>query len=151
MFSFLGLWGLFLAALTGYVYFMRIFSWELLFRWGFVSLVIILLLSIDLMGSTPLFKSGLHEDRLLKVTLNKDLCRGAGFCEQVCPKNCFEMDQDRKKTNIHRTDDCIQCGACIVQCPFDALHFQSPDGKIISPETIRTFKLNLMGTRLIKR
>ncbi|MFQ6000166.1 MAG: 4Fe-4S binding protein, partial [Anaerolineae bacterium] len=49
-----------------------------------------------------------------------------------------------------RSDRCVQCGACIVQCPFDALYFKSPKGEIILPETIRKFKLNLIGKRLVK-
>jgi ferredoxin len=42
------------------------------------------------------------------------------------------------------------CGACIVQCPFDALCFESPSGGIVPPETVRRFKLNLLGTRVAR-
>ena len=35
-------------------------------------------------------------------------------------------------------------------CPFDTLYFRSPKGEVILPETIRKFKLNLMGKRLVK-
>jgi ferredoxin len=41
----------------------------------------------------------------------------------------------------------VQCGACIVQCPFDALSFAAPDGTHVAPEVIREFKLNLLGSR----
>jgi len=107
-------------------------------------------LSLDMAGSTPVYKSGLHEDRLLKVVLDEEKCRVAGFCEQVCPRNCFEVDKQRHVTTRPRADLCVQCGACIVQCPFDALHFESPGGEVILPETIRKFKLNLMGKRLME-
>ena len=117
--------------------------------WGIASLAILLLISIDLMGSTPVYKSGLHEDRYLKVVLNKDKCKGVASCEAVCPKNCFDVEKGRSAT-IPRLDDCVQCGACIVQCPFDALYFESPNGEILSPESIREYKLNLMGKRLIQ-
>lgn len=102
------------------------------------------------MGSTPIYKSGLHEDRFLKITLDEDKCKGAAFCEQVCPKNCFDVDKKQHMASIPRIDECVQCGACIVQCPFDALYFESPDGEMILPETIRTYKLNLMGKRLVQ-
>jgi ferredoxin len=46
------------------------------------------------------------------------------------------------------TARCVQCGACIVQCPFDALCFIGPKGETLSPETIRKFKLNMMGHRM---
>ena len=49
-----------------------------------------------------------------------------------------------------RSDLCIFCGACVVQCPFDALYFESINGEIIQPAIIRKFKLNLMGKRLSK-
>lgn len=52
----------------------------------------------------------------------------------------------RKCASI-RAEQCVQCGACIVQCPFDALYFQSPDGDVITPDTVRQFKLNLLGSR----
>jgi ferredoxin len=41
----------------------------------------------------------------------------------------------------------VQCGACIVQCPFDALYFASPNGDVVAPDTVRRFKLNLLGNR----
>lgn len=45
-------------------------------------------------------------------------------------------------------DRCERCGACIVQCPTDALAFVTPAGKRIPPEEIRRYKLNLMGRRM---
>ena len=102
------------------------------------------------MGSTPVYKSGLLEDRLLKVVLDEERCRGAGFCEQVCPRNCYEVDNSRHKATMPRAERYVQCGACIIQCPFDALCFKSPQGGVISPENVRTFKLNMMGKRIVK-
>jgi len=119
-------------------------------RWGLISLAVVLILSFDLMGSTPLYKSGLHEDRLLKVVLNEDKCRGVGYCEDICPRVCYEVDRDQHLAAMPGAERCVQCGACIVQCPCDALHFRSPGGEVILPETIRMFKLNLMGKRLVK-
>jgi len=137
----------FIFILTFYQLFYSDFSWEFTFRWSFISLIIILILSIDLMGSTPLYKSSLHEDKLLRVILDREKCKGIGFCEQVCPRNCFKIDKSRQITTIPGSAQCIQCGACIIQCPFDALYFKGPKGDIISPDTIRKFKLNLMGKR----
>jgi len=142
--------GIFVFCLILYSVLVGSFSLDFVLRWGFVSLVIVLLISIDLMGSTPVYKSGLHEDRLLKVILDKEKCRGCGICEQVCPRNCYEMDKDRHIALMPRADRCVQCGACIVQCPFDALYFESPRGEIIYPDVIRKFKLNLLGNRLVK-
>ncbi len=142
--------GIFIFGLVLYGVLMGTFSSGFILRWSFVSLVIVLLVSIDLMGSTPVYKSGLHEDRLLKVIIYTKKCRGCGICEQVCPRNCYEMDKKRHIAVMPKKDRCVQCGACIVQCPFDALYFKSPKGKIIHPEVIRKFKLNLLGDRLVK-
>ena len=143
-------WAFVLALLVLITLATKSYNWEFVWRWGFASLVIALLINMDLMGSTPIYKSGLHEDRFLKVTLDESKCRGAGFCEQVCPRNCFIVDKSRHLATIPGAERCVQCGACIVQCPFDALYFKAPSGQILPPETIRKFKLNLMGKRLAK-
>jgi len=59
------LWGVFLIGLATVTFFNGNFSWQIMLHWGILSLVVILILSIDLAGSTPVYKSGLHEDRLL--------------------------------------------------------------------------------------
>lgn len=143
-------WSILMVGLVAYAGLAADFDWGFVFRWGFISFIAVLLLSLDLMGSTPLYKSGLHEDRLLEVFLDLDKCKGAGFCEQVCPKYCFSVDRVRHVASRPRANECVQCGACIVQCPFDALYFKSPKGEIMKPETIRKFKLNLMGQRLVR-
>jgi ferredoxin-like protein FixX len=123
------------------------FTWTLMLQWAGIVLVI---LGLDLMGSTLTYKSGLHEDRQLRITLDEQLCKGAAFCKNVCPVGVFEVDRDRRLAMLPRAHACVQCGTCIVQCPFDALHFQHPDGGVIEPETIRRFKLNLIGKRMVR-
>jgi len=142
------LWGLSLFCLFGFSIMTNALSWEFIFRWGFISFIVILIISLDLMGSTPILKSGLHEDRFLKVVLDERKCKGAGFCEQVCPKNCYEVNKKQHIATIPGAEKCVQCGACIVQCPFDALYFMSPKDERLPPATVRTFKLNLIGKRL---
>jgi ferredoxin len=142
------LWGLSLVCVLGFSIMANLFTWEFIFRWGFMSFVVILIVSMDLTGSTPIYKSGLHEDRFLKVVLDEQKCKGAGFCTQVCPKGCYAVDRNRHIATIPRAEKCVQCGACVVQCPFDALYFVSPKGDVLSPATVRTFKLNLIGKRL---
>jgi ferredoxin len=122
--------------------------WVMMARWGIFTFVVLMLMGIDFLGSTPLYRSGLLEDRLLRVVLDNEKCRGVGYCQEVCPRGCYEVDRERHTAKIARPERCVNCGACIVQCPFDALHFQSPDGGVIPPETIRRFKLNLMGKRV---
>jgi NAD-dependent dihydropyrimidine dehydrogenase PreA subunit len=141
------IWAIFLILLSVYAAMSGELAWPFMLSWGLASAVVLLILGLDLTGSTPVYKSGLHEDRLLGITLNADLCKGAGFCEDVCPKDVFHVDRVRRMASLPRAVQCVQCGACIVQCPFDALYFESPTGDIVTPETVRKFKLNLLGTR----
>jgi NAD-dependent dihydropyrimidine dehydrogenase PreA subunit len=143
------LWFFFMLGLVGYSILAGDLSWGLVFRWGFSSLIVLLILGLDLMGSTPNYKSGLHDDRLLCIELDAERCKGADFCEQVCPTNVFRVDQDQQLAYLARVEQCVQCGACIVQCPFDALSFRSPKGDVVTPDTIRRFKLNLLGKRKV--
>ena len=144
------LWLLFMAGLVGYSIVVDEFSWGLAFRWGLSSLIVLLILGLDLMGSTPTYKSGLHEERLLRIDLSIEQCRGAGSCEEVCPTGVFRVDHERRLAFLAKVERCVQCGACIVQCPFDALRFRSPKGDVVEPETIRRFKLNMLGRRKVR-
>lgn len=141
------IWLLFLAGMWGLAYVrgpLRVYN---LVGWSLASLFLMLLISMDLAGSTPLYKSGLHEDRLLHVDLNAETCKGRAMCWEVCPKNCYVIDAAAHKAAIAKPDECVQCGACIVQCPEDALAFVSPAGHRIPPEAIRMYKLNMVGVR----
>jgi len=143
------LWGIFLFLLIIYEI-LNGFNPMTIYRWGFISLIIVLFLSIDLMGSTPIYKSGLHEERLLEVNIDLKKCDGCGICEIVCPRNCYDINRELHIAEIVRGYKCVKCGACIVQCPCDALYFRDPYGNMIPPETIRRYKLNMMGKRLVE-
>lgn len=123
-------------------------GWGHVLPWAVLTLVVLLVMGVDLLGSTPLYKSSLHQDKLLRVVLEGERCQGVGYCEDVCPRDCYRVDRERRRATMPRSARCVQCGACIVQCPCDALHFESPDGGVIPPHTIRRFKLNLMGKRV---
>jgi ferredoxin len=141
------LWILFLIGLVGYGAWTDQLSWTWALRWGVLSFVVLLILCVDLTGGTPVQKSGLHEDRLFGIALDARLCQGVGSCQQVCPMDVFEVDTEQRCATLPGAARCVQCGACIVQCPLDALSFHSPGGDVVGPETIRKFKLNLLGQR----
>ncbi|MCE7733398.1 MAG: copper oxidase [Candidatus Heimdallarchaeota archaeon] len=112
-----------------------------------LSIIMILIIITDLKGLTPTYKSDLHEDRLFTIKIHQDLCTGIGDCEMVCPRNCFEFVDEMEYVTIPRVNDCVQCGACIVQCPEDALYFENSKKEIIEANIIRKYKLNLLGKR----
>jgi len=143
-------WGILLFCLLSYSILFARFNWSFFLGWGFLSLVVVLLLSIDLKGSTPVHKSSLHEERLFRIILDKKICQGTGSCENVCPRNCFKVDKEKKKATMPGASCCIVCGACIIQCPNDALKLRSAKGEEIFPESIRKLKLTLMGKRRVR-
>ena len=144
----LALWAAAVAALVAYGLLVADWGWMTILGWALVSLAAALLISLDLAGSTPVYKSSLHEDRLLSVALDVDKCQGRAICREVCPKNRFQIDSQAHKASIISENECVQCGACIVQCPEDALAFVDRRGRRIPPEEIRKYKLNLMGERV---
>ncbi|MBN1825350.1 MAG: ferredoxin family protein [Candidatus Eisenbacteria bacterium] len=48
-------------------------------------------------------------------------CEGCRFtqCVTVCPVDCFHMDEKRVYID---PEECIDCGACIPECPVEAIY-----------------------------
>ena len=143
------LWAVTVAGVASWLLLTDSFGWPLMLRWAVASFVVTLVLSLDVTGSTPVYKSGLHKDRQLQIVLDPEKCEGVGACVKVCPTNVFELDQQRRLAATTHADACVQCGACIVQCPCDALSFRSPTGEVVTPNVVRRFKLNMLGNRLV--
>ncbi len=108
------------------------------------------LLTFDYPGSTPLEGSAHFEGQDWKITLDLERCAGVYSCWEVCPEACFEKLEDRKQVALAHDERCVRCGACIVQCPQDALFFETDDGSRVEPAVLRQFKLNLLGRRAVR-
>jgi ferredoxin len=141
------LWVLCLVGLLAYGAVTQVGFGAWFWRWTLLSLAVSALVTVDLSGSTPTYKSSHQADRHLRVTLDRTRCMAAGTCEQVCPRSCFRVDREARRAEMPGAARCVQCGACIVQCPCDALSFAHPNGGIITPQIVRRFKLNMLGTR----
>jgi len=112
------------------------------------------ILTYDYSGSTPIEGGSHFEERRWSITLDRERCKGVYSCWEVCPKACFDKSAsgsaaNGRKVDLARSEHCISCGACIVQCPEDALHFEDEKRQRVEPDTIRRFKLNLMGRRAV--
>lgn len=137
------------------------FGWGLLFMLGAAtsthlaavsvsSVAAMALLSIDLAGTTPWYGSYINTfHNEAHIELVADRCTGAAECVQVCPREVLEMNERERKVEIKKPDCCIQCGACIVQCPTDALRFRYDDGRVVEAPIIRSTRMNLLGRRTI--
>ena len=82
----------------------------------------------------------------LKLTLNGD-----AVSVEVEPGTLLvELLRDHLGlTGTHVGCDTSRCGACVVQCPMDALAFEDTEGHRVEPDTIRRYKLNLLGQRSV--
>jgi NAD-dependent dihydropyrimidine dehydrogenase PreA subunit len=126
-----------------------------LFRLSLVAIgagLSMVVLSIDLAGTTPLYPSSINAAvaGVPDITLDSDRCTGAADCVKVCPCAVLRLSGKPPRASIVAGDACIACAACIVQCPQDALFFTYPDGKVVQPATIRRTRLNLLGKRSIE-
>jgi NAD-dependent dihydropyrimidine dehydrogenase PreA subunit len=108
------------------------------------------LLTFDYAGSTPIEGGSQFEERRWRITLDFERCRGVYSCWEVCPEACFAKRSDLRKIELAHDERCIRCGACVVQCPMDALYFEDGEGRRVEPDAVRRFKLNLMGQRAVE-
>jgi len=53
------------------------------------------------------------------LALEIEKCNGCRMCEKVCPHKVFAIEN--KKARIVDRDACMECGACAMNCPEEAL------------------------------
>lgn len=106
------------------------------------------ILSVDIAGTTPWYPGTVNSiANHFHLELVAERCNGSAECIQVCPRNVLLMKSHPRRVQIEHPDDCLLCGACIVQCPEDALRFRFEDGRVTEAATVRTTHLNMLGRR----
>ncbi|EDM81588.1 4Fe-4S ferredoxin, iron-sulfur binding protein [Plesiocystis pacifica SIR-1] len=68
------------------------------------------------------------------VTSNCQRCRFTD-CVAVCPVECFHGDKEMLYID---PDECIDCGACVPECPVEAIY----DETEVPPEQIEWIEIN---------
>lgn len=115
------------------------------------AVVAMSVVSVDLTGTTPWYSSDINRRyNPVRIELVDSRCTGTAECVQVCPRDVLQMNGKRRKVEIRRPGQCIECGACVVQCPEDALRFRYADGRVVPPATVRTTRLNMLGRRAVQ-
>jgi NAD-dependent dihydropyrimidine dehydrogenase PreA subunit len=66
----------------------------------------------------------LHDVTTLEI--DEEACTGCRVCTLVCPRAVFRMTG--KKAVIANRDACIECGACALNCAFEALSVRAGVG-----------------------
>lgn len=69
----------------------------------------------------------LSEKTTGKIAQDRDACSGCRNCHDLCPVQVYDLALTNKKTVLARPDDCFSCGACVKQCPENALSLTRAD------------------------
>ena len=83
------------------------------------------------MTAQPTLRSSLMEHlkfarelRKLKIRFDPEKCKGVWQCYNVCPVGCWTPDNKKRVVIFHDGERCIACGACVLQCPQDAIELR---------------------------
>ncbi len=67
-----------------------------------------------------------HLKNVATLKLDVEKCTGCSLCVAVCPHGVFALVD--KKAHIINLDACMECGACALNCPVNALSVDSGVG-----------------------
>ncbi|MGH4117335.1 4Fe-4S binding protein [Clostridium sp.] len=59
----------------------------------------------------------------IKITLQKERCKGCGICVAFCPKHILALNTLGKVYVIDEAQ-CINCGQCELRCPDYAIYVE---------------------------
>jgi NAD-dependent dihydropyrimidine dehydrogenase PreA subunit len=71
-------------------------------------------------------KNPVYLKDVVTLRLDEKKCAGCGMCLDVCPHEVFKMNN--KHVAIQNRDACMECGACSINCPTNAISVQSGVG-----------------------
>ena len=64
--------------------------------------------------------------RRLEIVFEQDCCIGLFECYEVCPVNCWRLDEVNGKVEFIGAKRCIACNACVLQCSAEAIELRVP-------------------------
>ena len=65
-----------------------------------------------------------------KPVIDYSKCNVTKTCIEVCPMEVFELQKDKNdkdKVVVSKPDECINCKACEVQCPKQAIKVEDDE------------------------
>ena len=116
--------------------------------WSLAILGVAVILGFDLDGTTPLQPGatvayyaqrwpgilklwaliGYDLEKPFTLKVDVDRCSGCRTCMEVCPRGVFELyrSDGRQKSRVTFSGACVQCTACVKQCPEQAILADPP-------------------------
>ena len=72
--------------------------------------------------------------RSTKVLIDKERCKGCGYCVEFCPRGVLEMSDELNPKGytlavVSDESKCLNCGLCDILCPEFAIHLESNDNE----------------------
>ena len=66
------------------------------------------------------------------IHINKDRCKGCGFCVEYCPRDVLELSEEFNIKGYHppriiKEDECCYCQLCETICPEFAIFITEDD------------------------
>jgi 2-oxoglutarate ferredoxin oxidoreductase subunit delta len=67
------------------------------------------------------------KDKVFRVVIHEDVCKGCKLCVEFCPKDCLAMTADRLNARgipfaeVVNQSACIGCRSCATVCPDAAI------------------------------
>ena len=125
------------AAFTAWaVYGLGVQPWPLLGWIGWILLVAAFV-GYDTPSWAPLWRQDAKELVLgvksTHVAVDPDKCIGCHMCDVVCPVGVFGRNRETKKYEVVNLEACLACGACIENCPTDAIENNFRAGRCSCP------------------
>ena len=60
---------------------------------------------------------------MAKITVNEEVCKGCGLCDNACPKKIIGFVKERTNNKgyhparLMKPEECVGCCACAMMCP----------------------------------
>lgn len=103
---------------------LRLGGWQLL-GWTGWMILLAAFVGYDLPSWSPLWRQDTKEllfgVKTTHVEIIPEKCITCHVCDVVCPTNVFGYNAATKKYEVVNLDACEACGACIENCPTDAI------------------------------
>ncbi len=61
--------------------------------------------------------------------MDQEICRKCDekLCQIGCPAKLYEWDDDSKEMR-YNYEGCLECGTCLLICPYENIHWDYPTG-----------------------